>query len=467
MNLSNKRGRANSVFGILATIVAIATLSSCGGSSSIGQPPPPPPVTATETVLYAFKGTNGGATDGLFPNNSPMLDAAGNLYGTAMEGGTGALPANTTGPAPGIVFKIDTSNHESTLYSFQGPSSGAFPSSAVAIDSAGNLFATTLAGGPDTFCGLQCGSTNGSGTVIKLDSSGNETTLYSFKGQNGDGQAPITFISDGAGNFYGITAVGGSLPCWCGTVFKVDSSGNETVLHSFTGQNGDGNISGAGWGPGWPGTNLVLDSAGNLYGETYGGGGSPNCTVGCGTVFKLDSLGNETILHSFGGPPDGKYPTGLLMDKAGNLYGTTWEGGTSTNCGQRGCGTIFKIDTSGNETVLYNFASSSSSDGEGPASLLMDSSGDFFGVSLYGGTSANCSQFVTPFAGCGTFFKLDSAGHESVLYSFKGAPSGDGSVPTGLVMSSSGNFYGTTSAGGVICSGVNSGCGTVFKIASH
>jgi uncharacterized repeat protein (TIGR03803 family) len=155
------------------------------------------------------------------------------------------------------------------------------------------------------------------------------TVLHSFA--LSDGGNPLgAVIMDKAGNLYGTTALGGASGACCGTVFKLDPSGIETVLHSFAGSPGDGANPFAG---------LVMDAAGNLYGTTVNGGASSACSGGCGTVFKLDTSGNETVLHSFtSSPGDGAHPNaGLIMDGAGNLYGTTNQGGTS------GYGTVFKL----------------------------------------------------------------------------------------------------------------------------
>ena len=200
------------------------------------------------------------------------------------------------------------------LHSFTNSPDGALPFAGLLRDAAGNLYGTTGSGGIFGF-----------GTVFKLDSSGNETVLHSFAG-GGDGQQPSgDLIRDAAGNLYGTTLLGGGVfsnNCFgsCGTVFKLDPSGNETVLHTFAG-GGDGRQ---------PNGNLIMDAAGNLYGTT-GSGGSATCpvTLGCGTVFKLDTSGILTLLHSFtGSPGDGESPVGgLIMDKAGNLYGTTLNGG--------------------------------------------------------------------------------------------------------------------------------------------
>src|SRR5271165_6495671 len=168
----------------------------------------------------------------------------------------------------------------------------------------------------------------------------NGTVLYSFAGGT-DGAIPFAgLVQDAQGNLYGTTTQGGGgLGCetqGCGTVFKVDTTGNETVLYSFTGTGGDG---------GNPYAGLVRDTQGNLYGTTNQGG-----TSGDGTVFKVDTTGKETVLYNFTGPPDGALPyAGLVQDAQGNLYGTTGAGGAS------GRGTVFKVDTTGKETVLYSF----------------------------------------------------------------------------------------------------------------
>jgi len=175
----------------------------------------------------------------------------------------------------------------------------------------------------------------GYGTVFKLDPSGEETVLHSFT--YSDGAFPDAgLIRDKAGNLYGTTS-GGDLVCGlqgCGTVFKVDPSGHETVLHSFT-----NSPDGAG-----PYAGLVMDKAGNLYGTTLNGG-----ACGYGTVFKLDPSGHETVLHSFTNSPDGAGPyANLVRDKAGNLYGTTEEGGAS------GYGTVFRLTSCGSQQDQSN-----------------------------------------------------------------------------------------------------------------
>ena len=202
----------------------------------------------------------------------------------------------------------------------------------------------------------------GSGTLFKLDSSGNLTTLHSFNSPNGANPYG-SLILDGSGNSYGTTSGGGSIGFGYGTVFKLDSSGSLTTLHSFNGTDGNG-----------PYASLILDAAGNLYGTTYRGGSSD-----LGTVFKLDGSGNLTTLHSFNGS-DGSSPLGsLILDASGNLYGTTRFGGS------HGLGTVFKLDGSGNLTTLHSFINNPfHPEGSYPrGSLILDASGN-----LYGTTSA-------------------------------------------------------------------------------
>jgi uncharacterized repeat protein (TIGR03803 family) len=206
---------------------------------------------------------------------------------------------------------------------YTGAPDGSVPLGELTRDAQGFLYGTTQSGGASNF-----------GTVFKLRAR-QETVLYSFTG-GADGASPQgALVRDAAGNLYG-TAGGGNNLCshgaQCGVVFKLDTSGHETVLYAFK-----GGTDGAD-----PTDRLVRDAAGNLYGTTYLGGDRP-C---CGTVFKLDTTGTKSVLHSFTGIPDGKNPmAGLAMDAAGNLYGTTYQGGLKTchQTGGNGCGIVFKL----------------------------------------------------------------------------------------------------------------------------
>ena len=269
-----------------------------------------------ETVLHHFHF----GTDGAAPYGRLISDAAGNLYGTTQFRGIYGGQCGAFGC--GTVFKIDPSGKETVLHSFRSKD-GAWPLSGLIGDAQGNLYGTTELGGDLTG---GCG-TLGCGVVFKIDRSGHETVLYSFTGGADGSQSAGSLVRDAAGNMYGTTGLGGDLTCnapsGCGVVFKIDSSGHETVLHSFQGQPSDG------WDPI---AGLVRDSAGNFYGTTYRGG-----TYGFGTVFKVDTTGKETVLYSFTGGSDGSAPyAGLIRDSSNNLYGTTVGGG-------QGFGVVFKL----------------------------------------------------------------------------------------------------------------------------
>ena len=261
-----------------------------------------------ETLLYSF--TSG--ADGAYPQSPLIRDAHGNLYGTAFSYG---------GPSSGgTIFKISKTGVFTVLYTFMGKPDGARPSAGVIEDADGNLYGTTAGGGA-----------NGVGSVFMFSTStGKETVLYSFKGSD-DGENPYAgVIRDADGNLYGTTYDGGG-PMNGGTVFELSPAGKETVLYSFTGSNGDGYNPNAG---------VIRDTAGNLYGTTYYGG-----AYGAGTVYKLSPTGKETVLYGFTGLADGGLPLGgVIMDVAGNLYGTTEYGG-DPNCAteQAGCGVVFKL----------------------------------------------------------------------------------------------------------------------------
>ena len=355
------------------------------------------------TVLYAFKG----GSDGSKPAAGLVRDAAGNLYGTTPYGGASGF---------GTVFKVDSAGNETVLYSFTGQPDGDMPFAALVRDAAGNLYGTTFGGGNFHH-----------GTVFKIDTAGNETVLHSFRAQP-DGESPVGLIRDTAGNLYGTTVLGGDFNS--GIVFKLDAAGNYSVLYNFTG--------GAdGW---YPEGRLLQDAAGNLYGTTVGGGDFAG-----GTVFRLDAAGNETVLYSFTFGREGGSPgEGLIRDAVGNLYSTTYNGGGI------GIGVVFKLKLNTNRThgvvsVIHTFRGL---DGAFPkGGLIWDGQGNIYGTTEGGGD----------FRCCGTIFKLDGAGTETVLYSFSGG--NDGSGPSGgLIRDAAGNLYGTTS-------GVFSGYGTVFKLA--
>jgi uncharacterized repeat protein (TIGR03803 family) len=251
-----------------------------------------------------------------------------------------------------------------------------------------------------------------------------ETVLYSFTGGADGGNPFAGLIEDKSGNFYGTTVEGGA--DGDGTVFKLAPNGTKTVLLSFTGADGSG-----------PQAGLIMDKKGNLYGTTVFGGAHNG-----GTVFEVAPDGTETVLYSFKGGTDGTFPeAGLIMDRKGNLYGTTDEGGAPVDYG-----TVFRLAPDGTETVLYEFKGGS--DGAFPvAALVADSAGNLYGTTAAEGAGGN-----------GIVFEVAPDGAETVLLSFTGA---DGAAPqAGLIMSKKGKLYGTTLFGGA------NDFGTVFKFAS-
>lgn len=243
-----------------------------------------------------------------------------------------------------------------------------------------------------------------------------EIVLHYFGSSPPNGGAPNGVIRDSSGNLYGTASDGGF---WdLGVVFKVDPSGQETVLYNFEGASAGGTD---GAGPNGP---LVRDADGNLYGTTVGGGAAYNF----GTVFELDTAGNETILYSFTGDSNGGRPAGsLIRDSAGNLYGATTDGGTE------GAGTLFKLDTAGKLTVLYNFPGGEYAGTPNPG-LVRDTAGNFYGTAA-GGTT-----------GGGVIFKVTPDGGGEVLYNFTYLY---GVAPRwGVTLDTKGNLYGTTSYAG-------------------
>jgi uncharacterized repeat protein (TIGR03803 family) len=401
----------------------------------------------------------------------------------------------------------NAASSEKVLYTFQGGTDGANPSAGVIFDKAGNLYGPTAGGG-----------TYGYGTVYKLsrESGGwKETILYSFSGAP-DGEAPLlgSLVMDSQGNLYGTTALGGNRcgVTTCGVVYEVDTNGVETVIHRFTGQDGQrpmstlifdshGDLFGTtvgdlvkgggvvfelmpgsngtweektlymftGWKDGGDGagpmSGVIFDKAGNLYGTTSSGGNIVG-TAGCGVVFELQPSGdswNESVLYRFNCAADGGVPYAGVVLRGGNLYGTTDLGGNDDG---RGDGVVFELEpgSSGwSESVLYTF--NGRTDGHtADTGVIFDKTGNLYGATVYGGWRY-CDM------GCGTVFKLTSGSggwQETVLYRFNGPGVGDGDQPdeATLVSDSKGHLYGTTPAGGILtsCAGASIGCGVVFEV---
>ena len=326
-----------------------------------------------ETVLYNFKG---GTEDGANPHATLMADGAGNLYGTTASGGLTARKCKT---GCGTVFRLTPnagSWEESVLYRFTGGADGAVPYAGVVMDSAGNLYGATNAGGASR-----------AGVVFKLTPGPvwwHETVLHTFQGSPDGSSAYATPVLDADGNLYGTTNSGGRNNL--GIVYllapQLDGSWTEHMLHTFAGGEDGAN----------PLAGLIFDRHGNLYGTTSYGG-----TANCGIAFELmpDRAGgwSERLLHTFlgGTAYDGENPNGLVFGTDATLYGTTAGGGTDNP------GTILKItyDSSGGwqETVLYNFTGGET--GAFPfSSLVLDAFGNLYGTTLGGGPTGNTTGGV-------------------------------------------------------------------------
>jgi uncharacterized repeat protein (TIGR03803 family) len=336
------------------------------------------------------------------------------------------------------------------LYNFTGGQDGGSPQAGLTIDRGGNLYGTTSGG-----------AANGgseAGAVFKLTHAGINwilTPLYKFQGGS-DGAGPEARVIFGPdGTLYGTVHYGGvtdgTCPSGCGTVFNLRPSAtscktalcgwNETVLYRFMGGT-DGSQPDYG--------DLLFDQAGDIYGTTQEGGGTSQClfvqgSIGCGVVYELSSLHGswtESILYAFTGGSDGALPfAGVIFDPAGNLLGTTFFGGTNF------AGTAFQLTPAGGrwtESSLYQFAAAS---GDSPlGGVILDGSGNLYGTTGYDGPN-----------GGGTVFELTAGSRIfSLLYGFTG--SGE-SGPTGsLVFDRAENLYGTT-----LISGLDN-AGSIFKL---
>jgi uncharacterized repeat protein (TIGR03803 family) len=249
---------------------------------------------------------------------------------------------------------------------------------------------------------------------------GTYSSLYSFHGKP-DGQEPAARLIPLDGMLYGTTFVGGSgcLGVGCGTVFAISTSGTEKVLHRFGGQPDGAD----------PSTELTPQKQ-RLYGTTYLGG--VRCAAGCGTIYSITPSGTERVVYRFGNVPDGAHPDGPLTNVNGTLYGTTLEGGTKCPSARRGCGTVYSVDSSGKERVLYRFTGKP--DGWGPTGNLVLLNGKLYGTTNYGGA---CNY--------GTVFEITLSGKERVLFSPNCPPANIG-YPSGLV-TLGGVLYGSSTYG--------------------
>jgi uncharacterized repeat protein (TIGR03803 family) len=371
---------------------------------------------ANTNRIYSF----GGGGDGEYTDTELVIDSAGNLYGTSVQGGAFG---------GGTVFQLTPSGSgwtHTVLYSFTGGADGGEPYKGVTLDAQGNLYGTAVTGG-----GGSC--EGGCGVVYKLTHSGGvwtQSVIHAFTGGNdGSGPgSPVAFDKDG--NLYGTTPTGGARGFGVVYEMKPGANGawNLTVIHTFT-----GGIDGLGGSA----SRLLLDTGGNVYGVNTVGGAN-----GFGNVYELTPQSGGkwqlTTLYSFQDQPDGASPYGgVIFDKSGNLYGTTYYAGAND------VGTVYKLTHSNGswtESVIYSFKGGS--DGDSPISTLVtDTKGNLYGTTSDGG-AAKC--------GCGTIFRLARDGGtwtESVAYRFPGTPN-PGFAYNGMVSDGKGNFYGATVHGG-------------------
>ncbi len=403
--------------------------------------------TPIEQTLYDF----GQQPDGITPVGTPVFDSVGNLYGVTTSGGTSGK---------GSVFMLTPSNGqwtETVLYTFcpvAGCADGSQPGAGLIWDAAGNLYGTTNGGG-----------IFGKGTVFKLSPNGSgkwtETVLHSFgSGTDGNGQPDgiSGLVFDNSGNLYGATVDGGNggicNGAGCGTAFELspnrDGTWTESVIYNFCSATGNSCPDGA-----YPMGDLALDAAGNLYGTTYSGGGD---TMLGGTVFQLTHDGSqwiEKILYVFNPVGGGLGPkAGVILDAAGNLYGTTSSGSFGGSC-TGGCGTVFELapGTGGQwqERSLYGFQGTNGLRPSAP--LVFDKTGNLYGTTNWGGP-----------ANAGVVFALTPGLANSQapwtgvpIYSFTYIKNGNGDV-SGLAMDAHGNLYGVGAVLGT------DGNGMVFKV---
>ncbi len=408
--------------GICCALLTLA-LPPAAGAVTLGPRPLPHPLRATThhkapsyEVLYSFQGL--GSTDGVDPQ-SGVIEVNGVLYGTTQGGTTIQNPGCSGGC--GTVYSLTTAGEEAVIYNFTAPG-GEYPEATLTAVN-GALWGTASVGGTSA----------PHGAVFGLTASGSVT--YAFQGSPDGSDPQGAMVYDGKGNLYGTTVVGGKYND--GTVFRISTSGQETVLYSF-GAAGDG---------AHPYGDLYYDGSRYLYGTNAQGGAHSG-----GAVFRVSTAGREKVLYSFACGTDGCGPySGLTPVGRGSFAGVTYSGGSGSNLG-----TVYEITKAGKEHVLYRFQGGT--DGTNPfGAVAYDGKGHVYGTTRYGGGQGFQNN-------AGTIFEVAiKAKKETVVHTFTGnAQLGnyDGDNPVGDAMyDGQGHIFGTTVEGGS-----NNNDGSVFEV---
>ncbi|HTR41287.1 MAG TPA: choice-of-anchor tandem repeat GloVer-containing protein [Pseudomonadales bacterium] len=364
----------------------------------------------TVTILYSFSSTSGNA--GYHPRAGLVEAPDGNYYGVAYQGG---------GNGAGTIYEMIPGGIVTDVLNFSTGTTGGEPSAPLIVGKDGNLYGEAL------------GGTYFEGTVFEFTTTNHTiNNFYSFISPAGNTpEGPMLQGQDG--NFYGVTEDSATFG-YEGTVYKLQTNGTITTLYSFTQTNGVINTNGF-----EPESGLVQGPDGVLYGTTLAGGTSTaNSGNGVGTIFKITTNGLFQTMWSFNGT-NGNTPENvpLIFGPDGNLYGTTFSGGTNQNGG-----TIFRISPSGNFASLVSL-NPNTQGAQVEGGLLLGKDGNFYGTTV---------------GGDGIIFELDTNGNFTTLYQF-GQSDFDGSEPRGtLIQGSDGNIYGTTVNGGT------NNVGTIFEL---
>ena len=409
----------------LSSCVAAAILYGCGGSQApIGAPLSVSTVglaaqrvhrAITYRVLFIFGHHR---ADGAYPNGG-LIYVNGRLYGTTNE------TAYDYPGGGGTVYSLTLSGKEKVLANYLGGDKGGAGPGAGLIDVKGTLYGTLRGGGSGSSGGSSSGNCYNRyvhcGRIFAITTSGKFRVIHNLPDPD-DGGLPVAVLTGFKDTLYGTTTVGGD-GCHrqtnrCGTVFTITTSGAERLIHSFNGPPHDGSHPNAG----------LIDVNGTLYGTTEDGGAKDG-----GTVFSITPSGKETVLHSFGGPGDGRLPQGGpagLLNVNGTFYGTTGQGGAEND------GTVYSITQSGAETVIHSFAGYPY-DGANPRAGLINIKGTLYGATRTAGVKYHAHE--------GTVFSMTLSGKETILHNFGGRR--DANSPNGGLLNINGTLYGTTAGG--------------------